>query len=135
MKGGRFVLRFLHLPPIQVANLSVTYDRKSVLNAFSAVFESGKCYGILGPNGAGKSTLLKAILGLVDSDHGNITYRGNNIDQCRSALAYVPQKGLVDWDFPATVEDIVLMGRLPRRKAGSRTTSRNPAVGRALCGG
>ena len=105
-------------PCLEITNLSVTYDRKSVLNAFSAVFESGKCYGILGPNGAGKSTLLKAVLGLVDSDHGNITYRGNNIDLCRTSLAYVPQKGLVDWDFPATVEDIVLMGRLPRRKAG-----------------
>jgi ABC-type Mn2+/Zn2+ transport system ATPase subunit/ABC-type Zn uptake system ZnuABC Zn-binding protein ZnuA len=103
---------------LRIRDLSVTYDRKSVLNAFSADFESGKCYGILGPNGAGKSTLLKAILGLAEADHGNISYKGQNPENYRTALAYVPQKGLVDWDFPATVEDIVLMGRLPWRKTG-----------------
>lgn len=94
---------------LSVRNLSVTYERKSVLNAFSADFQSGKCYGILGPNGAGKSTLFKAILGLTDPDHGSIWHP--------TPLAYVPQKGLVDWDFPATVRDIVQMGRLPWRKA------------------
>ncbi len=105
-------------PCLKITDLSVTYDRKSVLNAFSVVFESGKCYGILGPNGAGKSTLLKAVLGLVESDHGDITYKGQKLDTCRTSLAYVPQKGLVDWDFPATVEDIIQMGRLPWRKTG-----------------
>lgn len=105
-------------PRLVVMDLSVTYDRKSVLNSFSAEFESGKCYGVLGPNGAGKSTLFKAVLGLIEADHGNITYRGEPITQHRTSLAYVPQKGMVDWDFPATVEDIVLMGRLPWQTAG-----------------
>ncbi|MBM3936704.1 MAG: ATP-binding cassette domain-containing protein [Sphingomonadales bacterium] len=105
-------------PRLVINDLSVTYDRKSVLNAFSVDFESGKCYGILGPNGAGKSTLFKAILGLAEPDHGNISYRGQKTNLHRRALAYVPQKGLVDWDFPATVEDIIQMGRLPWRRPG-----------------
>lgn len=105
-------------PRLVVRELSVTYDHKSVLNAFSAEFQSGLCYGILGPNGAGKSTLFKAILGLTDSDHGEILYRNQSLESSRRRIAYVPQKGMVDWDFPATVQDIVQMGRLPWRGPG-----------------
>ena len=105
-------------PRLVVRDLSVTYDHKSVLNAFSAEFQAGMCYGILGPNGAGKSTLFKAILGLTDSDHGEILYRNQGLSSSRRRIAYVPQKGMVDWDFPATVQDIVQMGRLPWRGPG-----------------
>lgn len=105
-------------PRLVVRELSVTYDHKSVLNAFSAEFQAGMCYGILGPNGAGKSTLFKAILGLTDSDHGEILYRNQSLESSRRRIAYVPQKGMVDWDFPATVQDIVQMGRLPWRGPG-----------------
>jgi manganese/zinc/iron transport system ATP- binding protein len=105
-------------PRLVVRELSVTYDHKSVLNAFSAEFQAGLCYGILGPNGAGKSTLFKAILGLTDSDHGEILYRNQSLESSRRRIAYVPQKGMVDWDFPATVQDIVQMGRLPWRGPG-----------------
>jgi ABC-type Mn2+/Zn2+ transport system ATPase subunit/ABC-type Zn uptake system ZnuABC Zn-binding protein ZnuA len=105
-------------PRLRVQDLSVTYDRKSVLNAFSAEFHEGLCYGILGPNGAGKSTLFKAILGLNEPDHGNIEYRQEPVRVSPRRIAYVPQKGMVDWDFPATVQDIVQMGRLPWRGPG-----------------
>ncbi|MFM9142899.1 MAG: metal ABC transporter solute-binding protein, Zn/Mn family [Bacteroidota bacterium] len=105
-------------PRLRVQDLSVTYDRKSVLNAFSAEFNGGLCYGILGPNGAGKSTLFKAILGLNEPDHGEIEYRQGRVQASRRRIAYVPQKGMVDWDFPATVQDIVQMGRLPWRGPG-----------------
>jgi ABC-type Mn2+/Zn2+ transport system ATPase subunit len=105
-------------PRLVIRELSVTYDHKSVLNAFSAEFQAGMCYGILGPNGAGKSTLFKAILGLTDSDHGEILYRNQSLESSRRRIAYVPQKGMVDWDFPATVQDIVQMGRLPWRGPG-----------------
>lgn len=103
---------------MQIHDLSVTYDHKSVLNAFSAEFNAGMCYGILGPNGAGKSTLFKAILGLTKPDHGEIFYRNQRMETFRRRIAYVPQKGIVDWDFPATVQDIVQMGRLPWRGPG-----------------
>jgi manganese/zinc/iron transport system ATP- binding protein len=74
----------------------------------------GKLVGVVGPNGAGKSTLLKAILGLMAPDSGTIRINGRPMAESRSELAYVPQTEAVDWDFPVTVYDVVLMGRFGR---------------------
>src|SRR5690606_14316051 len=75
--------------------------------------EPGRLIGILGPNGAGKSTLFKAILGLLKPDQGRIRVFGEPMGSAPHRVAYVPQKDEVDWSFPATGSDVVLMGRFP----------------------
>src|SRR5690554_8052606 len=66
---------------------------------------------IIGPNGAGKSTLIKGMLDLVKPISGSTIFFGQRYHEARSKIAYVPQRGSVDWDFPTTVFDVVLMGR------------------------
>lgn len=92
---------------IKVEDLTVTYDVTPVLWDVDVEFKAGHLTAIVGPNGAGKSTLIKAVMGLVKPISGKVTF-GN---EGKPNIAYVPQSGSVDWDFPATVEDIVLMGR------------------------
>ncbi len=101
---------------ISIKGLSVSYDKKIVLTNIFLELEPSNVYGVIGPNGAGKSTLFKAILGLVDLNAGHITVDGQPIAEQRKNIVYVPQRDDVDWDFPATVMDIVLMGRYPHKK-------------------
>ena len=68
-------------------------------------------FGLLGPNGAGKSTMLKAIMNLVEISSGYVELFGQPLNKVRGKISYVPQKESVDWDFPASVMDIALMGR------------------------
>lgn len=105
---------------ISVKGLSVSYGTKRVLTNIHINIDAGNVYGVIGPNGAGKSTLFKSILGLIDYNAGNISVFGEDIDDVRKRIAYVPQKDEVDWQFPATVIDIVLMGRYPYKKVFSR---------------
>lgn len=100
---------------IHIAGLSVSYERKRVLTSIYVDVSPGSVVGVIGPNGAGKSTLFKAILGLIDINAGKITINGKNIMAQRTSVAYVPQREDVDWSFPATVMDIVLMGRYPHK--------------------
>ncbi|MCP4451849.1 MAG: metal ABC transporter ATP-binding protein, partial [Planctomycetes bacterium] len=67
--------------------------------------------GVIGPNGAGKSTLIKAILGFVKRDIGMVRIDGVSAEKAKGRVAYVPQRGTVDWDFPITVKEVALMGR------------------------
>ncbi len=101
---------------IDVKGLSVNYGTKRVLTNIHLNIVSGNVYGVIGPNGAGKSTLFKCILGLIDYNAGQIEVLGDDIDDVRKQIAYVPQRDEVDWSFPATVKDIVLMGRYPYKK-------------------
>jgi manganese/zinc/iron transport system ATP- binding protein len=96
---------------IEVHELSVTYGQKPVLWDIDVSIPTGSLAAIVGPNGAGKSTLLKAILGLVTPTHGSVQLFGQSISSARSQVGYVPQRESVDWDFPITVADVVLMGR------------------------
>lgn len=98
---------------VHVEGLSVSYGRKRVLTNIYLEIEQGSIYGVIGPNGAGKSTLFKSILGLTEPSAGRVKVFGQPIDDVRKMVAYVPQKDDVDWTFPATVYDIVLMGRYP----------------------
>lgn len=93
---------------IKVEDITVTYDVKPVIWDIDTEFSKGKITAIVGPNGAGKSTLVKAIMGIIKSLSGSVSVL---TDKGVKDIAYVPQSGSVDWDFPATVEDIVLMGR------------------------
>ncbi|MDX8430312.1 MAG: metal ABC transporter ATP-binding protein [Candidatus Algichlamydia australiensis] len=89
--------------PIDVEGLSVSFDGRPILWELDFSIEAGSITAIVGPNGAGKSTLLRALLGLVRIDKGKIAIQKN--------VAFVPQRCEIDWDFPITAFDVVLMGR------------------------
>ncbi len=97
-------------PAIEVTDLTVAYREQPVLWDVDLVVPSGVLMAIVGPNGAGKTTLIKAILGLVRPAAGLVRVHGRPYGEERHAVAYVPQRGSVDWDFPTNVLDVVLMG-------------------------
>ena len=101
---------------IEIKGLSVSYDRKMALTNIYLSIEKGNIYGVLGANGAGKSTLFKAILGLIEVNTGQVVVDGDVIKNKRKEVVYVPQKSDLDWQFPATVYDVVLMGRYPHKR-------------------
>ncbi len=96
--------------PLTLTGITVAYGEKPVVLAVDAAFEPRAMTAIIGPNGAGKSTLLKAALGIVPRLAGAVTVFGQPLAAARSRIAYVPQRASVDWDFPATVLDVVRMG-------------------------
>ena len=98
-------------PPLEVHDLTVSYQRKPVLWGIDLVVPRGKLVGIVGPNGAGKSTLIKAALGLLPLSSGWVKIFGVPGRKNLKRVGYVPQRESVDWDFPVTVMDVVLMGR------------------------
>ncbi len=95
---------------IEAHDLTVSYDKKPVLWDVDFKLPSGLLTGIIGPNGAGKSTLLKTIMGILKPDSGYVKLFGNQLEDIRKKVSYVPQRESVDWDFPASALDIVLMG-------------------------
>ena len=99
---------------LEVENLTVNYDKTPVLWDLSCSIPSGVLCGIAGPNGAGKSTFLKAAMGLVPALSGSVLFLGKTLSEMRRKIAYVPQRESVDWDFPITAFDVVLMGRYNR---------------------
>ena len=100
---------------IEIKKLVVAYDEdKPVLDDFNLGIEKGKMTAFVGPNGAGKSTLIKAILEFVKPITGSITINGKKYAQEKKKIAYVPQRGSVDWDFPTTLYDVVEMGSYGR---------------------
>ncbi|MBX9582788.1 MAG: metal ABC transporter ATP-binding protein, partial [Gemmataceae bacterium] len=102
------------LPALEVHDLTVAYRDKPVLWDIDLTVPAGVLMGIVGPNGAGKTTLLKAMLGLVRPVAGRVLVNGRPFSPRDRAVAYVPQRGTVDWDFPTTVRDVVTMGTYGR---------------------
>lgn len=96
-------------------NVSIAYGRRLVLAHVNAHIPRGEVVSLVGPNGAGKSTLLKAIAGLLTLTTGEIRLFDQPISRMRQHVAYVPQREDVEWDFPVSARDVVLMGRYPRR--------------------
>ena len=96
---------------LHVEDMTMAYRETAVLWDIDLDVPEGVRCAIVGPNGAGKSTLLKGILGLEKPVAGFVRLWGQPIDKVRSRIAYVPQRGAVNWDFPTTVFDVVLMGR------------------------
>lgn len=96
---------------LQVNDLTVAYRDRPVLWDVDLTVPSGVLMAIVGPNGAGKTTLIKAVLGLIRPAAGQVLIYGRPYREQRKLVAYVPQRGSVDWDFPTTVLDVVMMGR------------------------
>ena len=96
---------------LEVRDLTVAYRDKPVLWDIDLTVPSGVLMAIVGPNGAGKTTLIRAILSLLKPAAGLVSIFGRPYHEQRRLVGYVPQRGSVDWDFPTSVLDVVMMGR------------------------
>lgn len=110
---------------LAIKDLSVSYGQRKVLDNLSLSCESGEFLGIIGSNGAGKTTLLRSILGLVKAQSGTITIDGKNPAAARGSVGYVPQKHLFAWDFPLTIKDTVMTGRIRHTGWFARPTTQD----------
>lgn len=102
------------VPILEVHDLTVAYGGRPVLWNVDLAIDEPCLFGIIGPNGAGKSTLLKAALGLVPVVGGKVRFFGAPLSRVRGRVGYVPQRETIDWDFPVTVLEVVLMGTFAR---------------------
>ena len=100
--------------PLEIHDLTVSYHKKPVLWGIDLAVPRGKLVGVVGPNGAGKSTLIKAAMGLLPLNSGWVKVFGQPVRKNLTRIGYVPQRESVDWDFPVSVMDVVLMGRYGR---------------------
>ena len=96
---------------LEVQNLSVNYREVTALSNISFSIQSGSLVGLIGANGAGKSTLLKAMLDLIPTQKGQVFYHERLLKQQRQKVAYLPQRSQIDWDYPVTVWNVVMMSR------------------------
>ena len=101
-------------PSIEVHDLTISYNRRPVLWDIDFTLPTGKLIAVVGPNGAGKSTLIKGIMGLIPTASGYVKIFESDLEEVRHRVGYVPQRNTVDWDFPTSVRDVVLMGRYGR---------------------
>ncbi|HEY7067842.1 MAG TPA: metal ABC transporter ATP-binding protein [Chloroflexota bacterium] len=100
------------MPPLlEFRDLVCAYGAEPVLLDVSVAVEPGQFVGLVGPSGSGKTTLLKAALGLVQPVDGAVLYDGQPLRGVPAGIGYVPQLETVDWTFPVTVQEVVLMGR------------------------
>lgn len=117
-----------HTSCLVLRAVTIAYGRRVVLAQVEADIPRGQIVSIVGPNGAGKSTLLKAIAGLVPLAAGEIRLFDEPIGRARHRVAYVPQREEVDWAFPVSVHDVVMMGRYPRRGWLHRSTDEDDGI-------
>ena len=97
---------------LEIHQLTVNYGKTSALWDLSLSVPQGSLMGVIGPNGAGKSTLLKALLGIVDPLSGSVRFWGKPFKKVKDKVAYVPQKGSIDWEFPRDCFGCCLNGAL-----------------------
>jgi manganese/zinc/iron transport system ATP- binding protein len=102
-----------HQVAIIIQDLTAWYRTEKVLDAVACDISKGSMCAIVGPNGAGKSTLMNVLVGLHTGYQGTVRFH-QDMTKHRSCIAYVPQRSQVDWDFPASVYDVVMMGRYPK---------------------
>lgn len=111
---------------IEVRDLRVAYNQRPAIEGVTLSVPRKAMVGIVGPNGGGKSTLIKAVLGLVPKDRGEVEILGRRVDRrARRLVGYVPQREDVDWSFPVSAFDVVMMGRVPSMKLLRRPTARD----------
>ena len=114
---------------VEIRNLSVSYNRRPALEDATLAVPRGAMLGIVGPNGGGKSTLVKAVLGLVPFGSGSVEILGRPLDRrVRRKVGYVPQREDVDWNFPVSAYDVVMMGRVPSIGLLRRPTDKDRAL-------
>ncbi len=113
---------------IEINNLSVAYDKRTVLRDVNLSLAAAQSYAIVGPNGAGKSTLIKAMLDLTEKATGAVLFDQKPINEQRERIAYVPQRAEVDWTFPATVADVVTTGRYPHKRFWQRLDAQDRQI-------
>jgi manganese/iron transport system ATP-binding protein len=99
---------------IIVSHLGVSYRTVEALKDITLHIKPGRLTGAIGPNGAGKSTLIKAMLDLIPTNQGSVQYEGKPLSDNLEKVAYVPQRSQIDWTYPATVWDVVMMGRVQK---------------------
>lgn len=114
--------------PLCIRGLTVSYGQKPAVFSIDMTVEPGTLTAIIGPNGAGKSTLLKAALGILRPLSGRVTVFGAPLASQLGRIAYVPQRASVDWDFPARVIDVVMMGQYRALGLLGRITGRHRAL-------
>ncbi|NQX92671.1 MAG: metal ABC transporter ATP-binding protein [Flavobacteriales bacterium] len=113
---------------IEINYVNVFYDDNQVLKNVNLSIQQGKLIGLVGPNGVGKSTLVKTIMGLIKPNSGNIGIWGQPVKNVLKKIAYVPQRESVDWDFPASVMDVTLMGTYSKKSMFRRTSSSDKQI-------
>lgn len=101
---------------LEVQHLAVNYRGVIALEDISFCLESGQIVGMIGPNGAGKSSLIKAILGLIPVEQGIVKFRSQALSRQLAKVAYIPQRAQIDWDYPITVQNVVMMARIHHRR-------------------
>lgn len=111
------------MPQIEIDDISFRYDRVPVLSSLSYTINQGDFLGITGPNGGGKTSLLSIILGLLSPTHGKINFynRGKKISRLR--FGYLPQKNMIDYQFPISVYEVIASGILNQKKYWRNFTS------------
>ena len=100
-------------PILEISNLTVRYEKVIALDNLSMKVTSGERLAVIGPNGAGKSTLFKVIAGVLQHTSGEVNIYGHDPGG-HICIAYVPQRSQVDWKFPVSVADVVMMGRISK---------------------
>lgn len=103
---------------LEVSGLSASYGAARVIDNVSFACHGGQLVGIIGPNGVGKSTLVKVMLGLVPTARGQVSLDGESLANQPQRVAYVPQRAEIDWDYPTTAAELVVMGSTPRHCTG-----------------
>jgi zinc/manganese transport system ATP-binding protein/zinc transport system ATP-binding protein len=98
-------------PLVEINHLSCGYEKQNVLQGVNLQIMRGDFVGLLGPSGSGKTTLLRAMLGAVDVYEGEVLVEGARASEGRPRIGYVPQLETIDWNFPVTVREVVMMGR------------------------
>ena len=113
--NGAFVEKNVDLESaaLNIQGMTVSYGSEPAIYSVDFNVAKGTLTAIIGPNGAGKSTLLKAVMGIIPTVSGQVRFFGKPLSKMRHRISYVPQRASVDWDFPATVKDVVLMGLYP----------------------
>ncbi|MHB1377450.1 MAG: metal ABC transporter ATP-binding protein [Candidatus Humimicrobiaceae bacterium] len=113
MTNTKYVKKDNHISEarLEIENVCVYYGKNPALKNITFSVEEGRNIALIGPNGAGKSTLFKALVGLLPLDSGRIFIHGLPVGHHKDCVAYVPQKEEIDWLFPITVLEVVMMGR------------------------
>lgn len=113
---------------VETHNLTVIYNKKPAIWNIDFTLPTGKIIGVMGPNGSGKSTLLKAIMEIVEPNIGYSKILDKELEEVRDRVSYVPQRQSVDWDFPASVWDVVAMGRYAQRGMLKRLSTEDKRI-------